>query len=700
MITVKQMADYAQIAQAAYAKQLVWNANNVERYKIDAGMSASQAEQFDANWIVLEQSSPTLNGLSAVLLQNAVTGEKVLAIAGTDGATDLWADYEYIFQVNSISGMGQFQSLEAFYQQLIADSKLTAAEQIVITGHSLGGFLAQAFTAVHANIVSAAYTFNAPGFGGAGEELLDYLGIGDGSVANSKITNVIAADGGSVTAGLGVTLGATVRVGIEAATAPWDNHQIGRLADALALQSLLATMDGSLRQATFNAVLKEASKVASTSLELLLDAVRVMLLGPVGSTATDDGGEAYYQNLQQLRQQLGAGGSLQALAGALRVGVPSVAMAGDARVAFSTLVALQESSAIVLNGATPANQAVLDAAMAGGYSGLYAQWQSDQSLSAADRAAGRANFSDEYLAARTQYVLALADARGSDVSYSPTVTSGVVYEDVGTGTVLGSSGNPVPWLNRQIIFGSDGADTLTGGTYADQLFGGGGDDRLVGGEGNDLLDGSAGNDILEGGSGTTIAHGGTGDDTYRYYSGDGLLNIADGQGSNLISINLPDRNYVLGNSSLTKVSDTADAWTDSHGNRFVLSNATLHVQLEDGGAIAIENFASGDFGISLGGTAPVTPPVGTSTFTVGAPNQNLGLQDAASINAVGTGHGRVGGVQVRTKTDKTRRSSCDDVRVLRSRNRTCAAPPARQGWRGSARNAVRQAVAGTFRGNP
>ena len=176
---------------------------------------------------------------------------------------------------------------------------------------------------------------------------------------------------------------------------------------------------------------------------------------------------------------------------------------------------------------------------------------------------------------------------------------------------------------------------LSGGDEADRLYGGGGNDTLDGGAGNDLLDGGAGNDILQGGGGVTTARGGLGNDTYRYYSGDGLLNISDSQGANLISINLPDRNYVLGNSSLTKVSDTADAWTDSHGNRFVLSNATLHVQLEDGGAIAIENFASGDFGIALGVAAPVTPPTGASTYAIGAPNQNVGLQDETSINGIG-----------------------------------------------------------------
>jgi hypothetical protein len=35
-----------------------------------------------------------------------------------------------------------------------------------ITGHSLGGFLAQAFTVDHATDVIHTYTYNAPGTGG------------------------------------------------------------------------------------------------------------------------------------------------------------------------------------------------------------------------------------------------------------------------------------------------------------------------------------------------------------------------------------------------------------------------------------------------------------------------------------------------------------------------------------------------------
>jgi pimeloyl-ACP methyl ester carboxylesterase len=172
MATEQQLSIYSQTAQAAYATNLLPNNDNTLAYKNTANMSQSQAAQFDATWNVLQQSTPTLNGFSAVLLQNTLTGEKVLSIAGTDSLPDWWTDLVDIMTKGSVLQMRQYGSLEGFYQQLVSTGKLTVTEQVVVTGHSSGGFLAQAFTARHSNVVSAAYTYNAPGFGGALAQLL------------------------------------------------------------------------------------------------------------------------------------------------------------------------------------------------------------------------------------------------------------------------------------------------------------------------------------------------------------------------------------------------------------------------------------------------------------------------------------------------------------------------------------------------
>jgi hypothetical protein len=81
---------YAQTAMASYAADLVPGAVNTARY-IAAGMALSQAEQFTSNWNVLAYTA-SINGFSATLLQDRLTGEKVLAIAGTNGVMDLFTD--------------------------------------------------------------------------------------------------------------------------------------------------------------------------------------------------------------------------------------------------------------------------------------------------------------------------------------------------------------------------------------------------------------------------------------------------------------------------------------------------------------------------------------------------------------------------------------------------------------------------------
>lgn len=58
------------------------------------------------------------------------------------------------------------------------------------------------------------------------------------------------------------------------------------------------------------------------------------------------------------------------------------------------------------------------------------------------------------------------------------------------------------------LYGSDSADTLSGGLGSDLVFGLGGADLLQGGTGNDTLVGDAGDDRLEGGDGTDmVAYG-------------------------------------------------------------------------------------------------------------------------------------------------------------------------------------------------
>jgi Ca2+-binding RTX toxin-like protein len=73
---------------------------------------------------------------------------------------------------------------------------------------------------------------------------------------------------------------------------------------------------------------------------------------------------------------------------------------------------------------------------------------------------------------------------------------------------------------------TDGDDVLLGLT---------GDDVLEGGDGDDALYGFGGNDTLTGGPGYDFLHGGAGDDAYVFNPGDGVDEISDRSGSNVLS---------------------------------------------------------------------------------------------------------------------------------------------------------------------
>ena len=311
---------------------------------------------------------------------------------------------------------------------------------------------------------------------------------------------------------------------------------------------LLALIDPAISDADAMQLIEAASNVGSMSFDQFAAALR-LTLGVQEKANEVDGDGTLFDLIEQFEATVRSSGMLTVLATLPTSQLTEIA-AADTPDGTAIRFALVHSLpfAVVGAGATASSSGEYDVA----------------------------NFSAEYLQDRVNYLRTLWQLNAGDQPYVTEWSGGPQFVDATSGTSIGGYVVPGYQSGSKIIFGRSsligGDDVLTGGDGADRLYGGGGNDTLEGGAGNDLLDGGAGNDILQGGGGATTARGGLGNDTYRYYTGDGLLNIADGQGSNLISINLPDRNYVLGNSSLTKVSDTADAWTDSHGNRFVLAS--------------------------------------------------------------------------------------------------------------------------------
>ncbi|WP_028895926.1 hypothetical protein [Syntrophorhabdus aromaticivorans] len=144
--------DYAVLSELAYAK---WSFINGEWIPAETKHKILWNEMYDKGYSVsnytTDPGNPT-SGFSATIFTK--DGTNILAIRGTNDDYDKIADYQL--------GLGylppdQFQSLVTF----VNDNNLNGAS-FDVTGHSLGGFLAQVAKAAFSNAADV-YTYNAPG---------------------------------------------------------------------------------------------------------------------------------------------------------------------------------------------------------------------------------------------------------------------------------------------------------------------------------------------------------------------------------------------------------------------------------------------------------------------------------------------------------------------------------------------------------
>ena len=105
----------------------------------------------------------------------------------------------------------------------------------------------------------------------------------------------------------------------------------------------------------------------------------------------------------------------------------------------------------------------------------------------------------------------------------------IMYGEEGANTISGLDGNDtikalggndlvLAGLGNDFVYGQNGNDNLSGGAGNDMIFGENGQDKLYGNSGNDQLEGGAGMDWFEGGAGDDIMFGGSGIDSTYYYS--------------------------------------------------------------------------------------------------------------------------------------------------------------------------------------
>ncbi len=112
-----------------------------------------------------------------------------------------------------------------------------------------------------------------------------------------------------------------------------------------------------------------------------------------------------------------------------------------------------------------------------------------------------------FFSGNAPFEMTLDPLAGTDIGPNTIYFTGGIAEDAIDGSATD---------RRIVATGGDGNDTLIGGTPDDHFSGGRGNDTLNGGGGNDVLNGGAGDDRVYGGAGNDllIAGSGAGDDTY------------------------------------------------------------------------------------------------------------------------------------------------------------------------------------------
>ena len=132
--------------------------------KLDGDFTPTQAKRFFEKYELLNHQPNTSSGFSATLFQDKESKEYILAIRGTENGSDIKADAK-LFSRNI--PQDQYFDMLLFYQDCIQKNHITKSTYLTITGHSLGGTLAQLFALSFASnsnenpsIINEVYTFN------------------------------------------------------------------------------------------------------------------------------------------------------------------------------------------------------------------------------------------------------------------------------------------------------------------------------------------------------------------------------------------------------------------------------------------------------------------------------------------------------------------------------------------------------------
>ncbi|MBQ0713509.1 MAG: cadherin-like domain-containing protein [Porticoccus sp.] len=657
---INQYYDYALMMQAAYG---LFDPNDLEGDAVEvalqdedsANLTLSQAQEFVARFNTVDHFANDNTGFSATLFRDTENNNQaVLAIRGTepsqfvgpDGAADLEiinsgiafnqaiSLYNYVnslregtqkqVALKSIDGLAgvppqgidvlysspQGQGVVSYYYieevaPIQGSGILADGEQIVVSGHSLGGHLAALASALFPDIVAEVYTYNAPGYDGLTQKVIHQI---TGSTAFSEFNDSIihslvgesefGGDDYDPTSDLWTPFSSQESIFIEVNTngdVGLAGHSKVQIADSLKLYDVFATMDSSLSSEEISGFLHLGSKTAANSLESITTALAEFFNiadSQIPQYVDADNLSArnkYHEVISAIKAEIGSSQyAIQAITG----GYIANLAAQDTEAGRGYLYALVN---------------LLPFSITGDLTGTAA---ADSKYDLNDTNGDRI-YTDQYLADRSlmlQYIL----VRNAGDILNPSALESLIFDDKQSSLyfITKNIGGIDNFADRY-IFGDDTNNIagMDGGGGDDHLYGMGGNDILNGQAGNDYIEGGIGDDTITGGKGIDTLVGGAGGDIFQYISGDGNDRILDADtGGDRIVVNGVDLSTLIFN----KLSDSADVYeAEGAGFRLVLSGVSALIQVPDSadtGSMTLTTFQSGDFGISLPGTSVIAPP--------------------------------------------------------------------------------------------
>ena len=567
-------------------------------------MPEGQARDMAARYEVVKVFNDPATGAYAAVFKNKRSPERILAIRGTDISRNMdWVSNAYLATGIPPSLNPQFLALRPVIAQWIQSGALPPGS--TIAGHSLGGYLAAALKASFPSTFASTYTFNAPGFvqslGGLQGVLQSIFGM---PVPQTGVVDVRGSAGLSVIAGVGNHLGTLSALAIESAGAlSFDNHSVARLTQSLAVLKLLSELDPSLTIERGNRLLANASSITNQTHEALIGSLLRLLNGSSAAIAIDDA-QQLYSAILSLNGR-GANGqytnaTFAALAGRIGVNASDGGLGTQARTDFSAFLSLLTLSPIVLTG----TDAKLQDRLRSVWGSTFTQWDTDKKLSIADREAGKATYSDQWLADRAAMLGWLVVRNQTDATGELGLGTGqrpVQYQDVQTSTSFQIGLNNALGDKAQVLFGGSAGDSLNGKSLADRLYGGAGNDILSGQGGTDYLEGNNGADTLDGGAGNDTLVGGADADLYVVSAYAGTDTIISSEAADRLRL---DKRQLNGDGTLISESANLKLWMDlsNPGSpityRYEVPTQRLTVA-GAGSVVVINDFVDGDVGIFI-----------------------------------------------------------------------------------------------------